>query len=344
MTFRVSMVGLLLAGLPGLAACGTGQGFAGEARDLPGVRDARVDKRALDTDYYGYTAIVDMEKDATRDEIAGALDALSTWYAPRRGDDDGVRLYLGGGTTELDDEGSGDSAHHEGPTAVVADAARSHAGNVAYADLLLHATRVLAAPVTIRDYEWTVTTDDPDEMLRRVLADPGLAAAPGLHLAQPFEGFGPVVWRHPDFSSTEPLTREHLRVWEQAQATAKLVREGKAMVTFVGSDTATSPRTTDKHPGAIDVRTVLRLPGLAGPKALAADPTADPRWPVVAAQLDLLKTLPEGSSLSVDLEWGRAPEGGADNYGWLVSVTNGRKVALRKDVRWNAAAAAYLAR
>lgn len=343
MRIRLSMVGLLLAAAPAMVACGAGGGFGADARELPGVRDARVDKRALDTDYYGYTAIVDMEPGATREQITGALDLLADWKRSEgTGGDDGVRLYLGAGTVTLDDEGWGDGAHHEGPTAVIATAA-GHEVNLANAALLLRATDVLEKPVTVRSYEWAVTTDEPRETLGEVARDPELAAAPGLSLAQAFEAPGVDYWsRPPSFSSTEPLTAQHVAAYDRAVANARLVREGRVHVEFVGSETGVSPAVTDRHPGAIAIRMSLRLPGMVGPKALAADPRSDPRWPVVAAQVDLLRTLPEGSSLSVALEWGRAPEGGAGRYLWLVELSRGGTVHPKP--LWNQEAAAWMAR
>lgn len=332
---------LVVAGF--LTACGLGGGFAGEARDLPGVRDARIDKRALDTDYYGYTAIVDMEPRASTSEIVRALDLLADWKRTEgTGGDDGVRLYLGAGTTSLEDEGWGDGAHHSGPSAVIATA-RGHAKNVANAGLLLRATEVLRKPVTVRGYEWAVTTDAPRETLEEVARDPQLAAVPGLSLTQALEGPAVDYWRTPTaFSSTEPITPQHLAAYDRAVANARLVREGQVHVEFVGSETGVTPSVTKRHPGAIMVRMSLRLPGMVGPKALAPDPLDDPRWPLVAAQLDLLRTLPPGSSLSVDLEWGRAPEGGAGHYRWLVELSRGGKVP--RQPLWNAVAADYLTR
>lgn len=333
---------LVLAGWL-LVACGEGGGQGGTTDafdDLPGVRDTAIRKEALDTEYYGYTAVVDMEPDASVQQITAALDGLATWFKGRAGDD-GVRLYVGGGTTTVED-GWGDGAHHGGPAAIIA-AAGSHARNAANAELLLHATEVLDAPVTIRDYEWAVTTDDPRTMLGHVLADPLLAAAPGLHLVQKWEEAAGSYWQMPpDVSSTEPLSRTHVRAYDRAVANMKHMREGRAHLEFVGSETGVWPRHTDKHPGAVTIRITLRLPGLAGPKNLAVDPLQDPRWPLVAAQLDLLRTLPEGSQLSVNLEWGRAPEAGsASHYGSLVEVQNGGRVLPKP--RWNDEATAYLA-
>lgn len=338
------MKGLALALVAGLAVgCGGGEGGTTDAfDDLPGVRDTAIRKQALDTDYYGYTAVADMDADASREEIAGVLDGLAAW-SKGRGDEDGVLLYVGGGTTTRDDDGWGDGAHHEGPTAVIATAG-SRARNLANAELLLHATEVLDAPVTIRDYEWAVTTTDPTATLAAVAADPVLAAAPGLHLVQTWEEAGASYWESPpEFASTEPVTRAHLSTYRRAIANMAKMRQGRAHLDFVGSETGVWPRHTEKHPGAITIRMTLRLPDMVGPDHLTDDPLADPRWPLVAAQIDLLRTLPEGSRLSVNLEWGRAPEAGsAAHFRWLVELEKGGKVHPKP--LWNDEAAAYLER
>lgn len=344
MSYALRALVLALAGGL-LVGCGEGGGQGGATDvfdDLPGVRDATVHKQALDTDYYGYTAVVDMEPDATTAEVVGALDALAAWRrGPGDGGDDRVRLYLGGGTTDIEDGGWGDGAHHGGPEAVIATAA-SHAKNVANTALLRRAVDVLDAPVTIRDYEWAVTTTDPAAVLRKVAADPELAAAPDVHLATA-DDTGADPWQRPaGFASTEPVTAAAVDTYEKAVANEALVRQGQAHVSFVGSSPGSEPALTDGHPGAMEIQMSLRLEGSAGPKALARDPLEDPRWPVVAAQLDLLRSLPDGSMLIVWLEHG-PNDGGALRFSEnLVEVITGTK--LPKAPRWNAAAAAHLGR
>lgn len=69
-----------------LVACGEGGGQGGTTDafdDLPGVRDTAIRKEALDTEYYGYTAVVDMEPDASVQQITAALDGLATWFKGR---------------------------------------------------------------------------------------------------------------------------------------------------------------------------------------------------------------------------------------------------------------------
>jgi hypothetical protein len=332
---------LCLAPLPG---CGQGSSAADELERLPGVRAATVHKQALDTDYYGYTAVVDMDADASAPEIVGALDGLAEWFTGRGGDD-GVRLYVGGGSVAVHD-GWGDEGTGT-PTAIIASAG-THRQNVANADLLLRATDVLDAPVTVRDYGWDVLTDEPGAALRKVLADPSLASAPGVRLTAPLgpvtDDFADQSQRPTKFGSSEPVRKQHLTTYDAAVANERKVREGQAHVSFVGSDPGVEPSLTDEHPGAIEIRMDLRLPGMAGPRELAADPLADPRWPVVAAQLDVLRTLPEGSRFSADLEWGRAPEGGPGHLHWLVDLGVGDTRPGQPHGAWQDAAFAYLNR
>lgn len=325
-----------------LAACGQllgSGGVDGELESLPGVRAAAVHKEALDTDYYGYNAVVDMDAGATRDQIVAALDALAAWHGDEESEDT-VTLYLGGGTVSADAGAGGDGVHRGGPTRVIATAG-SRADNIRYADLLLRATEVLDLPVVVRDYEWTVTAKDPRAVLGTVLRHPELSSVAGLHV-MPEVAEGAAYWGAPaEFSSTEPLTRAHVAAYDQAVRNGRLVREGRAHVSFVGSVTGQWPRVTDKHPGAIVVRMMIRLPGMVGPRHLAADPLQDPRWPAVAAQLDLLRTLPDGSQVTTDIEWGRSPEGWAAHFRWMVDIVKGDKVHPKPI--WNDEAARYLA-
>jgi hypothetical protein len=334
-------VGPLVAAvvLTGCGQLGSSRGVDGELEALPGVRAAAVHKQALDTDYYAHNAVVDMEAGATRDQIVAALDALAAWHGEEENEDT-VTLYLGGGTVSAEAGTWGDGFHQGAPTRVIATAG-SHAENVGYADLLLRATDVLDAPVVVRDYEWTVTAKDPRAVLGMVLRDPELAAVAGLHV-MPEVAQGAAYWGAPaEFSSTEPLTRAHVAAYDQATRNGKLVRHGRAHVAFVGSVTGQWPRVTDKHPGAIMVDMTIRLPEMVGPQHLAADPLQDARWPAVAAQLDLLRTLPDGSQVMANLEWGRSPEGGADRFRWLVDIVKGGKVHPKPI--WNDEAARYLA-
>lgn len=322
-----------------------GSDGASSFRGLPGVRDATVHTYALDTDYYGHTAVVDMRRDATRSEIVGALDALHAWaQGPGNGGDDSVRLTLDAGTIDRDDEGWDADAHHISADAVLTTA-RSHARNVANVDLLLRARRVLCAPVTIRSWEWSVTTPDPIATARRIIDDPVLSMARGVNIG-PELGWDENGWLLPaSLASSETLREDQLATYAAAVANASLVRGGEAHVSFVGAPTNQIPPHTADFPGAVQIYMSLRLPGSRGPKALAADPMQDPRWPVVAAQLDLLRDLPRGSSVWVLLEHGPMDGGISPRFSrTVVDVMTGvAPVEGGEKPLWEEAAAAYLA-
>ncbi len=338
----LATAGALLGALVTLGAAGSDG--ASSFRALPGVRDAMVHRYALDTDYWGHTAVVDMRADATRKEIVGALDALRRWKrGPGNGGDDAVRLTVGAGTLEREDEGWDADAHHPGADAVIATA-RSHARNAANVDLLLRARRVLRAPVTIRSWEWSVTTPDPAATARRIIADPVLSKERGVSLG-PDLGWDEDARLEPaSLASSETLTEAHLATYLAAVANERLMREGEAHVSFVGAPTNQIPPHTAEFPGAIQIYMSLRLPGSRGPKAFAADPLQDPRWPVVAAQLDLLRDLPRGSSVWVTLEHGPMDGGISPRYSrTVVDVMTGvAPVEGGEKPLWGEAAAAYV--
>ncbi|GGO92297.1 hypothetical protein GCM10011584_28370 [Nocardioides phosphati] len=342
---RLALAARLVPAVVVLAACGIGTYGVDDLRGLPGVRAAAVHKQAIDTGAWSYTAVVDMDAHATRDQVAGALDGLARWYQGDHGEEDGVRLYVGGDTVAVRD-GWGDDGGR-GPNAIITDAG-SHRQNVASAAVLLRAREVFDAPVTVRGYGWTVLTPQPRAALRTLLDHPELAKVPGadLHAPQELVPDAPQDdWQLPaSFGSSEAVRRQHLTTYDKAVANARLVRGARARVNFVGSDPGVDPRPTDTHPGAIEIRMDLRLPGMAGPRELAADPLADPRWPMIRAQLDLLRTLPEGSRFSIDLEWGKAPEGGPGGFRWLVDLGVGQKKPGRPHGAWQQAAFEYLNR
>src|SRR3546814_17738181 len=51
--------------------------FEAELEDLPGVADARVEREAFDTEYWGEEIVVDMQIDASATEVTAVLDAFA---------------------------------------------------------------------------------------------------------------------------------------------------------------------------------------------------------------------------------------------------------------------------
>lgn len=355
--FSGLMVSALLAGSAG---CGVLDSDASERlEDLPGVRAAALDKFALDTDYYGYSAVADMEPDATAPQIATALDELARWTRSHKGDDASAALYLGAGTTAYDMESWGSGGVGGGPTAVIS-ATGSHAENLANAGLLIAATHATKLPVTITDGEWHVTSEAPRATAAVIATHPDLANVPDLVVAprmlMDHDGFGA-----PAALGSSSLTPALLAMYDRAVANADLVREsqgeGKAAVSYAGNSSSralgeTFDEETGKEivppAGAVSIQVTLRLPEGAGPKTLAPRLADDPRWPMIRAQLDLLRKQPRGSGLWVWLEFTRDGipyEAGRS----VIEVANGVELPQLARTPWNLEAqryldAAYLAR
>src|SRR5436189_4869966 len=89
--------------LTGCGESGPAGGLAGDLEDLPGVRAASVDRRALDTDYYAWDAVADMEGGATAAQIAEVLDRLAAWRGSDAGEERTTAVYLDAGTTDYED-------------------------------------------------------------------------------------------------------------------------------------------------------------------------------------------------------------------------------------------------
>lgn len=300
--------------------------FASEARGLPGVADATVEKTALDTDYWSYDAVVDMEDDATAAEIAGALDKLAGWAGQQHEEEHTTTLTVGAGEAR-----AADGCWTEGPP-TIAPAAASAEANLRRAQLLHAATGALEEAVCVGLHTWKVFADDAVALGERVLAVPELAAAPGLVVETPHG------WMGPD----GPLTRGFLDAYAAAQAATGRVPGGSVRINNFAPEQSES----DGSPPAsgVDVGVYVRLDGHRAAKALATPATEDPRWPAVRAQLDVLRRLPEGSTLSVTLQHDK----GCTTCFWdwtteLVHVRKGREVELGKRPLWQDAAEAYLA-
>ncbi|RJS46304.1 hypothetical protein [Nocardioides cavernaquae] len=344
-------MGVLLAGSTGCGQAGSTTSTVDRLRALPGVRDAAVERIALDDDYFGYQAAVDMEPDAQPPQIAIALDELARWKQTHEGDETSTAVYLDGGTTDLDQETWGEGSDGGGPTAVLATAG-SHARNLANAELLVAATAALDLPVTIRDGEWRVTSRAPRATAAVIAAHPDLASSPDL-IISPRIPLGEERWGRPAGFGSSRLTPELVATYDTAVANAELVREGEVSVSFVGNtSTAGLGETFDEVTGekieppvgAVDIMIDLRLPGGAGPRSLAPRLVDDARWPMIRAQLDLLRTLPRGSHVWIWLQW--TPRGGIayDATRTVIEVTLGEELVGQARTPWNLQAQQYLAR
>lgn len=328
------LAGVLLAGAVGCGVLGSdvAGGLRGDLEDLPGVRAASVERRALDTDYYAHDAVADMEPDATTEQVAEVLDRMARWRGKDAGEQKTTTVYVGAGTTRYDDGWMA-----EGPSLV--RAGRSHEENMSNARLLLAARDAFDHRVSIfgdgfgDGTQWRVFSDAPVATAREVLADPVLAAAPRLLIEGPRSRFG----------SVSPLRKEWVAAYSRAVGGLPHLAGTRTSVMYFGSPMNGEDFSRKVTPDQLEIILVLqvRKPRLSG---LIAEPAeADPRWSAVRSQLDVMKGRAAGSHLAVWLQYD--PIG--NDYRRihdLVDLTLGKPVRDGKKPSWNDEAAAYLVR
>lgn len=332
-----------------LAACGTTAQPAADPdlADLPGVRDAALQRVVLDDDYHGYHGVVDMEPDATPDQVATALDELARWKRTRDAEEVTTAVLLGAGTTELYD------AAWLGGTAAGIGRVRDPAGNRADAELLVRATAALGLPVTIQEGEWDVITTTPRETAAVIATHPDLAEVPDLVVRPAFPEADTDGWGRPGALGASPrLTPELLAAYDRVIDSTRLVTEGETLVRFVGNPSRMmlgeeldeAGKVVEPPAGTVQVQVDLRLPGGAGPRSLQPRLADDPLWPMVRAQLDALREQPTGSHLWIWLQFTRPGGIPFDESRSLIEVTRGEDVPKVARTPWNLEASAYLNR
>lgn len=318
----------------GLAsACGTvtdlttDSGVAGRVEGMAGVRDVEIGKRALDTDYYSADLVVDMEPGSSAEEIAAVLGEMAAW-AKGRNDEHSETLYVGSGTTEYDD-----GWLRGGPSLIRPD--RQPEVNLHKARLFLAAREALDERVALfgdgTSNQWRVYSDDVLATAREVLADPVLAAAPGLLIEGP----------RSRFSSSGPLTPAWVARYEQALTTLPQPAGGTASVMAFGSPVdGEDLRARDDR---LELILVLQVRERRPLPLVAANPEGDRFWPAVRSQLDVMEGMPAGSHLWIWLQYDPI---GSDfrKHHDLVDLVVGKPVRRIKEPSWNDEAAAYLAR
>ncbi len=336
-----------------LAGCGTTAGpghvAATDLEDLPGVREAALKRVALDTDYYGYHGVVDMDRDATADQVAAVLDELARWkrsLAPEY-DEVTTAVLLGAGTTDLYD-----AAWLDGSAAGIGRL-RDHAGNRADADLLVRATAALGLPVTIQEGEWDVVTPTPRETAAVIATHADLAGVPDLVVRPAFPPPDTDWWDGSGSLGASPrLTPDLLTAYDRVVDSTHLLTEGEAAVRFVGNpsrlmlgeEVDEAGHVVEPPVGTVQVQVDVRLPGGAGPRTRQPRLVDDPLWPMVRAQLDLLREQPAGSQLWIWLQFTRPGGIPYDAGRSLVEVTRGEDVPKTARTPWNLEASAYLNR
>jgi hypothetical protein len=315
--------------LTGCGESGPAGGLAGDLEDLPGVRAASVDRRALDTDYYAWDAVADMEGGATAAQIAEVLDRLAAWRGSDAGEERTTAVYLDAGTTDYED-----GWRPDGPSMVRSH--RSHTVNLEHARLLLAADAALDGPVTIfgDDFisQWRVQSSNVLETARAIRSDPVLAAAPRVVIEGANSRLG----------SVGPLSADWVAAYERAVGTLPQPAGARASLMYFGTPLDGEDFRPGIAPDRLQILLTIQMRERRAPQLIDADATQDPRWPAVRSQVDVMKGRPDGSQLWVWLQYDAI---GNDyrRFHDLVDVTLGKPVKQGKEPSWNDEVAALLA-
>ena len=336
------MLSLLPAGRPALAAvllttlvatgCGAvGQGddvasqFERELEAMEGVADARVEREAFDTEYFGEEIVVDMDGDATAEEVTAVLDAFLERRRETDGDPQDARLTIGAGTTDT----VGDDFVPEAPPQVVP--ADRPAGNARVARLLVSAVAAFPGDfVSVTSTDWSVIASaegtDPrpevDRMIDVVRADDFLAASKGLDLTV---FAGPHHDRRIALIGAAGLTPELVASYQDL---ARRLDPSVLRTLWFG-------------------RTLFHLDVRAGddvkPRQLTTEAYGDVLWPTLHAALDTLAAMPPAATLTVVNRYAvNEADGGYREDRFLATKPKLRTGKDRLGRTWNAEAAAYL--
>ena len=329
---RAVLIPLTVAVSAGLAACSGGDdpgrpGGAGQGPvDLPGVHASAVGEELVEEDTPGKVVAVDLERDITVDQATAVLEKLDQ-LPP----DQAIGAHHGGTATtpQADQDDNGDAARSS------PDASQGAARHGA--EVLLAAARAFPeAIVTVRgrkDVGIDLGAPGPDDVaaaLDRVRADPVLSTTGDLTV-----GSGS---RSPDprfsVSTVPPLTDSAIALWRRLTPTLATLQldRGAALSLEVGAAGTT-------------IAAGVEVPGVVPPEQLTPASHGAELWPFLHAQLDVVATLPAGTSYTVGNAYRPVPEAveahGHDAFLEVQVGAGGRPDDLGRS--WNVDAARYLA-
>jgi hypothetical protein len=315
-----------------LAACSGGDdpGSRGGADrgpvDLPGVHASAVGEELIEEDTPGKVVAVDLERGVTVDQATAVFEKVDE-LAP---DETIVTLDCGTATTELSDQDDTCDAATSSSDAPQGPARHG-------AEVLLAASRAFPeAVVTVRsrkDVGIDLGAPGPDDVaaaLDRVRADPVLSTTGDLTV-----GSGS---RSPDprfgVSTVPPLTDSAIALWRRLTPTLATLQlnRGAALSLEIGAS-------------GTRIAAGIEVPGVVPPEQLTPASHGAELWPFLHAQLDVVATLPAGTTYTVGNAYRPVPEAaqahGHDAFLDVRVGASGRPDDLGRT--WNVDAARYLA-
>lgn len=305
------------------------QQFEQELEAMAGVDDARVDKEAFDTDYWGEEIVVDMVSTVTAPELAAVLDALGE---REQTDIEGIgeqssHVTIGAGTTDSEgDEFAPGAPPLISPTTKPALNRRLAEQAVAVV------TAFPGVHALITESELTIVAESPgddprpvvDDLLDRILADATLATSDEIGVSvssgDVYAGEGRAV----QLSSWHGLHREFLATWEELSA-------------LLDSDTV-------RKVGYYETDLTLLVGASDDPRPaqLTTSAYGDELWPVIRPAIDALVGSDELLVLDVTNLYLTGGDYPLEDRFLRLDDRRDKAFNDRKGRTWNAEAFAYL--
>jgi hypothetical protein len=325
------MTSFVVAGCGAVADGGAASGFEGELEAMAGVADARVEQVEHDNDAWMEEIVVDMDLDATVDEVADVLDALVD-HRRESGEDIDDRLTVGAGTTDTEgDDFRPDAAPQAVPGPRKADnddIARILVASVAaFPDDFVSVTtaQVMSGSVhevrVIAEAEGGDPRPEVDRMIDAVRDDDVLSTTREVSLTAVA---GPDDDRRTiQLDAYRGLTPQLVGAWRRLAPALDLEMHRSLWI----------------DPSTIDLE--VRVGDGVTPRELTTAAYGDLLWPMLHGALDTLATMPASAVLTVanlyDDQYGGTP---SDRF--LRVGPDQRPGRDRLGRTWNAEAAAYL--
>lgn len=321
---------LLALALAVLGACRSGdgtdepeQGGSGVLSGLAGVRDTRSGLEEVEDGVRGLVIMADLDEDITAEQLTAVLEAVAAERPVF------ATLSLGWGelpedTSTLDGRDLVDLAYNALPATATERATQ-----------FLAAARTFDASVALRPrgLDVVLAATSPDAVTAAVettLADPVLRQVPDLSIRtgqrQVSDASG--------VSGHAPFTTATLDRWRTLRASLDRAPAGAtAQARLVDTGDAREAGA----PAQVDLDLVL--PGVDRAGVVTPAAWGDRLWPLLRAQLDLVATLPRGTTYDVRVD---VSGGGLPATDDLVSLTRGAGAGTTPTA-WDRRAASYLA-
>lgn len=316
------------------AGGGSGNGavqreFEEQLEAMPGVDDARVDREAFDTDYWGEEIVVDMVPEVTAPELAAVLDALGE---RAQTDIDGIgeqsgHVTIGAGTTDSEGE-----EFDPGAPPLVLPSTRPARNRQLAEQAVAMVAAFPGVHALITESELTIVAESPDDdprptvedLLDRILADRTLSAAEEIGLSVSSGDVYAGAGRGVQLSSWHGLDRDFLATWDDLSAL--MDSDAVRKIGFYETDLAL----------------LVGASGDPQPKQLTTSAYGDELWPAIRPAIEALAASDELLVMDVTNLYLTGGDYPLEDRFLRLDDRRDKAYQDRKGRTWNAEAFAYL--